>query len=105
MMSAVSQIIVLDDILYAHKLFFCRRYIFKEGVVVAVCLAAATSNLVVVVAMLGDQDSHNLVGNQVFPVCASNWRAITKHNFGCAKVLPCLFKQMLDLCLVSSGHI
>lgn len=81
MVGAISEIVVLDDILDVHELFFGRGYLFQKCVVVAVCLAAATGDPVVVVAMLRDQDSNYLVSNQVFPVCAGG-RSIAEHNLG-----------------------
>lgn len=65
-------------------------------------LAPAASDLVVVVAMLRNQDSDNLVGNQVLPVCTSRrLRTIAEQNLGGTEMLPRLVKQVLDLHCVS----
>jgi hypothetical protein len=79
-MSAVSQVVILNNVLDAHELLFCRRYLFQEGIVVPMCLVAATGNLVVIVSMLRNQYSDDLVGDQVFPICAGDGRAVGQHD-------------------------
>lgn len=103
MVGAIPEVVVLDDVLDAYELLFRRRYLFQEGVVITVYLIAAAGDLVVVVAVLRDQGGDNLVGDQVFPVCAGDWRAIAEHDLGRAEVLAGLVEQVLDLCRVSSA--
>ena len=101
MVGAISQVVVLNDVLDAHELLFRGGDLLQQCVVVAVCLVAAAGDLVVVVAMLGYQNGNNLIRDQVFPVCASNWRAVSEHNLGGLKMLACMFEQVLDLGRVS----
>jgi hypothetical protein len=52
--------------------------------------------------VLGYQNGNNLIRDQVFPIGASDWRAICEHNPGRPEVLACMFEQMLNLGKVSS---
>ena len=71
MMGAVSLVIVLNNVLDAHKSLFARLDLLHEVVEIAVDLAATTVDLVVVVTVCRYQFGDDLVCDDVFPVSAS----------------------------------
>lgn len=103
MVAAVAQIVVLDDLLDAHKPLVARLDLLEQFSEVAMCLTATALNLVVIVAVSRDEVDNDLVGHEVLPVCAGNGAAVVEHHLGAAKVAPTLLEQMLDLDAVSYG--
>jgi hypothetical protein len=99
---AVSEVVLLDDVLDMHKLLFGRRYVFQDGVVVAVGLAAAARYLVVEVTVLRDEDGDDLVGDQILPIGTCHGGAIAQHGSGAHVVCLCLVYQVPDR-MVSQG--
>lgn len=72
MMSAISFVVVLDDIFDTVKALLARPDVLEELVEVAIGLAPAVADLIMVVTMAWDEIYNNLVGHQVFPVCSSD---------------------------------
>lgn len=85
-MCAIPEIVVLNDILDSYELLFLRRNLLQQCIVVAVDLVAAAGDLVMVVAMLGDEDGYDLVGDKVFPICASDGATVAEHYSGRGEV-------------------
>ena len=101
-MCAIPEVVILNNILDAHKLLLLRRYLLQKCVVVAVDLIAAAGNFVMVVAVLRYEDSNDLVSDEVLPICASHGAAVAEHNPGRGEVRPRMVQQHLDLRHVSS---
>jgi hypothetical protein len=67
-MGAIPLVIVLNDVLDAHKTLFARLDFLHELIEVAVKLAPTSVNLVVVVTVRGYHFGDDLVCDDVFPV-------------------------------------
>jgi hypothetical protein len=94
--AAIPHIVILDDVLDAHIAFLGRLDLLEQLSEVAVCLAAAGVDLVVVVAVPGDEIYNNLKGNEIFPVCAGDGAAVVEHQLGAVVVMAGLLQQVLD---------
>jgi hypothetical protein len=95
-MAAIPQVVVLDDFLDAHKAFLGRLDFFNQLPKIAVCLAPAAGNLVVVVAVSWDELDDDLVGDEIFPVSAGYGAAVAEHQLGAVEVTAALFQKVLD---------
>lgn len=105
MVGAVPEVVVLDDVLDLYKLLFGRRYVFQDGVVVAVGLAAAARYFVVEVSVLRDEDGNDLIGDQILPISTCHGVTIAQHGSGVHVVCLCLVYQVPDLRRVSCCHM
>jgi hypothetical protein len=96
-MTAVPQIVILNDLFYTHEAFFARLDLLQQFSEVAMCLAATAFDLIVVVAVPRYQVDDYLVGDKVFPVCAGYRAAVVQHHLGAIEVYSPLLEQMFDL--------
>jgi hypothetical protein len=99
---AVAHVVVFDNVLDANEALLARHDVSGQVLEVAMCLVATGDELVVIVAVLGDEVDDDLVGNHVLPVCAGEGRAAVEHHPGAGKVGAGLFDQVLDLGMLSS---
>jgi hypothetical protein len=99
---AVAQIVVFYDVFDANKLLLARSDFPGQFVEVSVCLAAADGELVMVVAVTGDEIDDDLVGDHVLPVCAGQGGAVFEHHLGAGEVGAGLLDEVLDLGMLSS---
>ena len=102
MKAAITLVVVLDDVFDANEALFARLYLFQNLPKLAVGLAAAVLDLLVVVLVAWDQVDDNLIRDEVFPVCAGDRRAGAEQEFGGAEVVLALYQQVLDLGMVSA---
>lgn len=103
-MGAIPQIIVLDNVFDAQESLLVRFDVFHELVEVPMCLTPAAVDLVVVVSVGWYQVDNDLVGNHVFPICASRYAAV-QHRLGLGEVPSGLLEQMANLDMVSDYRI
>lgn len=92
----MTLVVILDNVLDAHKSLLARLDVPHEVVEVAVSLAPAVADLVIVVAVRGNQVDDNLVGDHVLPVCSGR-DAVVEHCLGRVEVCPRPFQQVTDL--------
>jgi hypothetical protein len=97
MMATVPQVVILNDVLDAHKSLLIRLDVFHQLSEIAVGLAATALDLIIVVAVPGYEVDEDLVCDEIFPVCASYRAAIVQHQLGAVEVLSPLFEEVLDL--------
>jgi hypothetical protein len=94
--AAISQVVVLDNVLDAHKSFLGGFDLFEQFSEVAVCLAAAALDLIVVVAVTGYKVDDDLKGDKIFPVCAGDGAAVVQHHLGVVEMVPGLLQNVLN---------
>lgn len=79
MVAAIPQVVVLDNLFDAHKALFVCFDLLQQFSKVAMRLVATAFDLVVVVAVSWYKIDDYLVGNEIFPVCASDGAAVVQH--------------------------
>lgn len=91
MLGAIPLVVVLNDVFDAHKSLLARPDVPRQLLEVAVCLAPAVFELLIVIRVPGDQIANNLVCYKIFPVCPRRRRPVANHGFGRVEVCLAFF--------------
>lgn len=102
MEAAIPLVVILDDVLDAHKALLARLDVFEEVLEVAMCLAAAVLKLLVVVGVPRHEVDYDLICDQVLPVGTGHRRAVAQHGLGRPEVRLALVQKVFDLRNVST---
>lgn len=85
MVAAIALVVVLDNVLYTHEPLLARFDVSHEFVEVAVSLATAAIDLVIVLTVRGYQVDDNLICDHVLPICTSR-DTVVEHGLGGVEV-------------------
>lgn len=100
-MTAVPQVVILDDVFYAHESLLTRPDVLEKLAEITVGLTSAALNLVEIIWMPGYEVDDNLVGDEILPVGAGCRRPVGEHGLCVGEADFALFEQVLDLVAVS----
>ena len=97
MLGAIPLVVILNDLLDAHKSLLVGLDLLQQCIEFPVYLAATALDLLVVIAVPWYEVDDDLGGDKILPECAGYRGTGGEHHLCSVEVLASLLKQVFDL--------